>query len=225
MEEMLSFLAGLEANNNREWFHAHTQERKEASEAFKRLVQELIFEIGAFDERVLFHNPADLIYRIPRDMRLPNQPAPYNPTFRAHIGPKGKQPFPVGYYICIAANGKSFLGGGISVDFDRELTHRLREHIQWHGDELQAILEAPEFQKHFVLKGTALKKAPKGYDPFHPYIDLLRYKCMYAEGKLTERTLMAKRFPQRAGELFRMVKPFIDFLNEAVGDYVLPSDR
>ena len=108
MEEMLSFLAGLEANNNREWFHAHTQDRKEASEAFKRLVQELIFEIGAFDERVLFHNPADLIYRIPRDMRLPNQPAPYNPTFRAHIGPKGKQPFPVGYYICIAANGKSF---------------------------------------------------------------------------------------------------------------------
>ena len=225
MEEMLSFLAELEANNNREWYHSHVKERKEACAAFRDLVQELIFEIAKFDDRVLFHDPADLIYRIPRDMRIPNQPSPYNPTFRAHIGPKGKQPFPVGYYICIAPNGKSFLGGGISVSSERELTGLLRERIRFHGDELREILDAPDFRKHFALKGAALKNPPKGYDPFSPYADFLRYKCMYAEGPLSQRTLLAKRFPKRAGELFHMVKPFVDFLNDAVGDYTLPSDR
>ena len=165
------------------------------------------------------------MYRIPRDMRIPNQPTPYNPSFRAHIGPKGKQPFPIGYYICIAPGGKSFLGAGISVDSVRELTGLLREHIAWHGDELKVILDEPDFRRNFVLKGTALKNPPREYDPLHPHADLLRYKCMYAEGALSERTLRAKRFPQRAGELFHMVKPFADFLNEAVGNYVLPGDR
>ena len=224
-KEMLAFLAGLEANNNREWYHSHEAERKEAMGAFRSLVQELIFEIAKFDDRVLFHDPAELIYRIPRDMRIPNQPSPYNPTFRAHIGPKGKRPFPVGYYIYISPGGRSFLGGGISVDSMRDLTDRLRDHINWHGDELRAILDEPAFQKHFTIGGTKLKNVPRGYDPFHPHGDLLRYKCMYAECSLSDRTLLAKRFPKRAAELFYTAKPFIDFLNEATEGYELPKDR
>ena len=44
MDEMLQYLAELEANNERTWYHAHAEERKEATAAFLALVQELILK-------------------------------------------------------------------------------------------------------------------------------------------------------------------------------------
>ena len=46
---ILSYLKSLSENNNREWYHAHKAEYKEANAQFEALVQELILQIGKFD--------------------------------------------------------------------------------------------------------------------------------------------------------------------------------
>ena len=44
-----------------------------------------------------------------RAYRMENDRSPLNPSFRAHISSKGKQPVPVGYYLMIKSGGQSFL--------------------------------------------------------------------------------------------------------------------
>ena len=47
---ILSYLKSLSENNNREWYHAHKAEYKEANAQFEALVQELILQIGNLTE-------------------------------------------------------------------------------------------------------------------------------------------------------------------------------
>ncbi len=44
MEKVLSFLRGLEENNNKEWFDAHRKQYLEAKNIFSSFVTELIDE-------------------------------------------------------------------------------------------------------------------------------------------------------------------------------------
>ena len=61
-EKILKYLENLSENNNREWFHAHKQEYKEASGEFEALIQELIVRIGEFDTSILHNEPKDLTF-------------------------------------------------------------------------------------------------------------------------------------------------------------------
>lgn len=63
---MLDYLSALAENNNREWYHAHKNENKEATLQFERLIQELICGVGAFDESVLHNVPKELTFKCPR---------------------------------------------------------------------------------------------------------------------------------------------------------------
>ena len=117
---ILNYLTNLNENNNREWYHAHKGEYKEANAQFEALVQELIFQIGKFDSSILHREAKELTFKLVRDTRFSHDKSPYNPAFRAHIGPKGKLPVPVGYYLMIKPGGQSFLGGGLFADIDRK---------------------------------------------------------------------------------------------------------
>ena len=55
LKKILDFLSKLELNNNREWYHNHKQERLEILQEFENFLQDLIFEIGNFDESISYH--------------------------------------------------------------------------------------------------------------------------------------------------------------------------
>ena len=44
-QKILTYLRNLSENNNREWYHAHKQEYKEANGEFEALIQDLIVKI------------------------------------------------------------------------------------------------------------------------------------------------------------------------------------
>ena len=106
-EIMLSYLADLSANNEREWYNAHKKEYQAATEQFECLVQELIYAIGAFDASVLHNVPKELTFKLVRDTRFSRDKSPYNPSFRAHISSMGKLPVPVGYFVMIKQIGRA----------------------------------------------------------------------------------------------------------------------
>ena len=89
-QKILTYLENLRENNNREWYHAHKQEYKDANGAFEALIQKLITGIGAFDASVLHNEPKDLTFKLVRDTRFSHDKSPYNPAFRVHISAKGK---------------------------------------------------------------------------------------------------------------------------------------
>lgn len=222
MKNALDYLSLLELNNNREWYHSHKEEHKQAASEFEDLVQTLIFEIGQFDDSVIFKSPKELIYRLMRDTRLSTDKTPYNPSFRAHISYYGKMQIPVGYYISVKPDNRSFLGGGLFTYMFRDATLMIRDHIAQHGYELQEIVDNSDFKKYFTLKGTALKNVPKGYDPFHPQAELLKNKNWYVEYPITDKQLLSEDFIPLAAEIFRVLKPLNDYLNKALKGFVMP---
>ena len=84
---ILSYLKSLSENNNREWYHAHKAEYKEANAQFEALVQELVLQIGKFDRSIFPGKAKDLTFKLVRDTRFSHDKSPYHPAFRAHIGP------------------------------------------------------------------------------------------------------------------------------------------
>lgn len=221
---ILDYLKNLSENNNREWYHAHKAEYKEANARFEALVQELILQIGKFDSSILPREAKELTFKLVRDTRFSNDKSPYNPAFRAHIGPRGKLPVPVGYYLVIKPGGQSFLGGGLFADMFKEATSMVRDYIASNGGEWEKILHDPNFQKAFTLRGTALKNVPAGYDREHPQAEYLKYKSWYLEYPLGDDMVAdEERFLEEAVRLFRLMKPFHDFLNRALEGFQMPA--
>ena len=221
---ILHYLTELSNHNEREWYHAHKAEYREANAEFEALVQDLILKIGKFDSSVLHNQPKDLTFKLVRDTRFSHDKSPYNPAFRAHISSMGKLPVPVGYYLMIKPGGQSFLGGGLFADMFKEATAMVRDYIAANGREWEEILENPDFRKHFTVQGTALKNVPAGYDKEHPQAEYLKYKSWYLEYPLGDEALCnAEAFVAQAAELFRIMKPFNDYLNRALADFQMPT--
>lgn len=221
---IMDYLSILSVNNNREWYHANKAAYKKAAAEFEDLLQTLILEIGKFDSSIVHNNPKDLTFKIVRDTRFSHDKSPYNPAFRAHISSKGKLPVPVGYYLMIKPGGQSFLGGGLFADMFKDATAMVRDHIAAHGGEWEQIIHEPDFENYFTVQGTALKKVPAGYDKEHPQADYLKFKSWYLEYPLRDEDVIdAEKFLVKAAELFRIMKPFNDYLNKALADFQMPS--
>lgn len=221
---MMDYLSDLCMNNNREWYHANKNDFKKANAEFEELLQALMLEIGKFDSSILHNNPKDLTFKIVRDTRFSHDKSPYNPAFRAHISSKGKLPVPVGYYLMIKPGDQSFLGGGLFADMFKDATAMIRDYIVKNGEEWEKIIHDPEFEKYFSVQGTALKKVPAGYDKEHPQAEYLKFKSWYLEYPIKDEELSnTEIFLTKATELFHMIKPFNDYLNNALADFEMPT--
>ena len=218
------YLSQLSANNNREWYHAHKEDYKRANAEFEELLQTLIWEIGKFDDSIIHNTPGELTFKLVRDTRFSHDKSPYNPAFRAHISSKGKLPVPVGYYLMIKPGNQSFLGGGLFSDMFKDATGMIRDHIVKNGKEWERLIHEPEFEKYFTVQGTALKKVPAGYEKEHPQAEYLKFKSWYLEYPLKDEELKDEEaFLAKATELFRIMKPFNDYLNRALADFQMPA--
>lgn len=220
---MMDFLADLAAHNDREWFHAHKAEYQAATHEFEELVRRLTLELRAGDPDIPLLEPKELTFKLMRDTRFSADKSPYNPSFRAHIGPQGKLPIPVGYYLMLQPGGRTFLGGGLFADMFKDATAMLRDHIAAHGDEWQGTLEDPDFARRFTVAGTALKKVPQGYDPGHPQAEWLKYKSWYLEVPVADETVLGDGFVDYAVETFLAMKAFNGFLNRGLEGFRMPE--
>ena len=220
---IIKYLTDLGENNNREWYHAHKSENKAASAEFESLIRELIFSIGEFDSSVIHNEPKNLTFKLTRDTRFSHDKSPYNPAFRAHISSMGKLPVPVGYYIMLKPGNQSFLGGGLFADMFKDATAMVRDYIVQNGEEWEKIIQAPEFMKYFTVQGSALNNVPAGYEKEHPQAEYLKFKSWYLEYPIRDEELRdAEAFLTKATELFRIMKPFNDYLNKALKGFQMP---
>lgn len=221
---ILNYLWELSKNNNREWYHAHKEDYKEANARFEELVQAFILEIGKFDSSILHNNPKDLTFKLVRDTRFSHDKSPYNPAFRAHISSGGKLPVPVGYYIMLKPGGQSFLGGGLFADIFKDATAMVRDYITKNSEEWDRIIHEPEFRKFFTVQGTALKNVPSGYDKEHLQAEYLKMKSWYLEYSIADEELQeGDKLFSKAVKIFETMKPFNDYLNQALAGFKMPE--
>src|SRR5581483_12141343 len=105
------------------------------------------------------------------------------------------------------------VGGGLYMP-DPEVLRELRRHIAEHHSDLRKILNSARLKRLLgELHGEQLSRVPKGFPADHPAADLLRYKRFILYIQLPPETASGTALLSEIVQRFRVMSPFIDFLN------------
>ncbi|SEA20391.1 DUF2461 domain-containing protein [Pedobacter hartonius] len=212
--ETLAFLTEIVENNNREWF-AQNKDRYEIAKAdVLSFVEELIPVLYAVDSEFPIETQAKkCLMRIYRDIRFSKNKNPYKNNYGISFSVKNSHG--PEYYLHLQP-GKSYFAAGYWMPEAPDLKN-IREEIDYNTSEFLEIIKAENFVSLFTLsKEDTLKKAPKGYDPQHPQIDLLKLKSFIATFPISDEELFTPSIVNHLKKAFEGIYPFVQFLKRAV---------
>ena len=211
----LQFLAKLEKNNNRDWFNENKNRYLEAQADVINFVDNLIQEIGKFDEDILKLDAKKSLFRIYRDTRFSKDKSPYKNNFGASLG-IGKGSQKAGYYVHIQPE-KSFVGCGVYQPASDTLK-KIRTEISQNGDEFLQIITNKNFKNTFgeLSREDQLKKIPQGFEKEDPMADYLKLKSFVVLKNITDTEILDKNAVENLGYYLKSAKEFNAFLNRAV---------
>lgn len=218
-QEILQFLRDLSANNERSWFLANKDRYLRARADMERLAERVIGEISAFDPSVARLTGKDCLYRIYRDVRFSPDKRPYKEHMGCYVNPMGRCSLHVGYYLHIQPFDRSFVAGG-TWQAPTNILNMIRQKIVNRTDEFRAIVEEPRFKRLFPsITDMPLKVMPRGLPKDFPYPQYVKCRSFCVGHPLPDSFFDDSRWSARVGEMFRLMKPFLDFLNEVIDDY------
>ncbi|WP_406047515.1 DUF2461 domain-containing protein [Kribbella sp. NBC_00889] len=159
----LDFYDDLEMDNSKTYWTAHKQVYEESVKApMTALLAELEPEFG----------PAKL-FRPYRDVRFARDKSPY----KTHQGAFIDVAPSTGWYVQVAAPGVRVAAGFYEASSERLARVRAAIDDDRRGKQLEKLL-AKLTATGWTVGGDKLKTSPRGYDPEHPRIDLLRHKSL-----------------------------------------------
>lgn len=221
MQEILTFLRDLEANNYKEWFQENKPRYEKVLKKWYAFCQELILEIGQYDPDIAKLTLKDCTYRIYRDTRFSKDKTPYKTHFGVFLAPGGKKSMHAGYYFHIGTGGEGsyptahMLAAG-NYCYDPKAIKILREDISDGWEEFHREVMQVADSSFSVDMDGALKKVPKEFDANAPYADFMRLKSFCLVKPVDDSFITAPDLVKRVAELFRTTKPFNDYVNRAV---------
>lgn len=209
----LAFLKKLKDHNDRDWFNANKEEFLVEQAMVTGFAEALLQDLNAHD---VIETPsgAKSIYRIYRDTRFSKDKTPYKTHWSGSFKRAGKNRRG-GYYFHIES-GNSFIGGGFWGPNNSDLK-LIREDLSFDATPLRKILNSKAFVSTFEnLKGDQLKTTPKGFDANDEAIDLLRYKQYLVLRKFSDEEVLGPDFLKEAGQTFKNMRPFLDYMSEVL---------
>lgn len=217
-ENIFAFLRNIAAHNDREWFKAHRAEYDEARAIFEDMAQTLINRISTFDPEVANVEVNNTLYRFYRDTRFSPDKSPYKRHFGTYINTMGKKSIHGGYYFHIEPDNSMAACGSYWLPSDA--LYAVRNSIVVEIDRFRSIVENPEFKSLYPTIGIEhLKTLPKGFPRDFPYPEYIRPKDYALCTTLTENDILADDWADTVAYRFKVLKPFLDFINETVDDY------
>ncbi len=215
MKEIFKFLLDLKENNNREWFKANKARYDKLKKQFGEFTDKLITEISKIDSGVAGLTSKDCIFRIYKDVRFSKDKTPYKTHFGAYMAVGGRKSISAGYYLHYQP-GDAFAGGGVHSP-DSKTLNAIRTAIYNNPKAFKKIIEAHDFTKTFKeLTGAKLKTFPRDFPRDFEFIDLIRFKEYLAIKPLSDDDLLANDLKSRLMEIFKVQKPFNEYINNAL---------
>lgn len=206
--EAFDFYERLAADNSKAWWQAHKGEYEEFVKGpLLALAGELESEFGEAH-----------LFRPYRDVRFSKDKAPLKDHQGAFIGLEDA----VGYYLQVSAAGLMVAGGWYAPQ--GEQINRFRAAIQeGHAGHVRVLLAKLEKQG-WEVDGQPLKTRPKGIDPDHPDLDLLRFRAVtMAKHYPVEAWMGTKKALTRVRTDWRQIQPITEWLADHVGPAVDPA--
>jgi uncharacterized protein (TIGR02453 family) len=197
-EAALDFYEDLEMDNTRSFWTAHKEMYETSVRApMVALLAELEPEFGTAK-----------VYRPYRDVRYAKDKTPYK-THQGGFVACGES---TGWYVQVDARGV-FIGVGCYA-MSREALGRMRDAIvdERRGRNLEALV-AGLTDTGWTVTGDRLKTTPRGYDPQHPRIELLRYKAIHATRSYGfDPVIHTSELRDRIAEHWRAGQPLVAWL-------------
>lgn len=211
--EMIQFFRSLKRNNRREWFqprkHLYEQHVKEP---MLELVAAINTELMKFAPEYVT-DPKKALFRIYRDTRFSADKTPYKTHAAASFWRRGADHTGAGGFYFSVAYEKIEIAGGIWHP-SPETTLMVRNHIAEKHAELRKILANKKNLKLVGdLQGEELSRAPKGFDPAHPALDLIKKKDWIVDISLDPGVATTPKLYREILERFRAMAPMIEYLN------------
>jgi uncharacterized protein (TIGR02453 family) len=211
--EMIQFFRSLKRNNRREWFqprkHLYEQQVKEP---MLELVSTINSELMKFAPEYVT-DPKKALFRIYRDTRFSADKTPYKTHVAASFWRRGADHTGAGGYYFSVSHDNIEIAGGIWHP-SPETTLLVRHHIADNYAELRKILANKKNRKLVGdLQGDELTRAPKGFDPGHPALDLIKKKDWIFDVSLDPVLATTSRLYREVMDRFRAMEPLIEYLN------------
>jgi len=201
-DDALVFYEGLEADNSKTYWNDNKIRYDEFVRApMEALLSDVEKEFGT-----------GKIFRPYRDVRFARDKTPYKTAIAASVG---------GHYVQLSAAGLMVAAGYYDTASDQveRMRRAIADDVQ--GPALASILDALR-KGHFDVNGQQLKTRPRGFDPDHPRIDLLRYRTLVVYKRWApEPWLHTRQAMQRVQKAWRAFEPLGGWLDTNVG----PSNR
>lgn len=208
--EALGFLVELALNNDRSWF----QPRKARYEALlKEPLERLCTAVDAeFQARgiPLTADAARSPFRIYRDVRFSRDKAPYKTNVGASF-PWAGEGGGVGGYFHLEPGG-IFVGGGMWHPAPARLA-AWRNAVVSERERVHAALDDTGFRAMFgAVDGDRLKRAPAGFAPDDPDLELLKLKDVTFGRALSDEDAIAADLPATIAETLASAAPVLRLL-------------
>lgn len=217
MRSYLKFLSQLAENNSKEWMDANKKWYQDTRAEFLEDVEVFLKQLSELEPEFSTFKPKECVFRQNRDIRFSANKNPYKLNFGAYFSPGGKKSDGPGYYVQVQP-GNSFFGGGIWMP-PSDVLKKIRKEIDYSGAELEKIETESEFKKLFgEISGEKLKTSPRDYEADHPYIEYLKLKSFTVTRPISDKDVDSGNYINLAMEGFRKMKPFNDFLAQAIED-------
>jgi uncharacterized protein (TIGR02453 family) len=212
--QSLRFLRDLKRHNDRDWFQPRKSIFEEhVKEPMHALIQKVNHELAGSAPGFVT-DPKKAMLRIYRDTRFSQDKTPYKTHASALFWRKqaGKLGGAV-LYLSISP-AECVIAGGSYMPTPPELL-ALRQHLAENHARLGAILKVKALRDSFgELRGEQLQRAPKGFDPNHRAIELLKQKQWYLRASLAPQAVTEEQFVPDVLKKVRLLIPLVNFLNE-----------
>lgn len=217
---IISFLAELKNNNNREWFTANKDRYLQARAYFEKIGEDLICEIAKVDDEIKHVQVKDCVFRIYRDIRFSHDKTPYKTHFGVFVAADGgRKSQRGGYYLHLDPAG-SFFAMGVWCP-DPKLLKMLRQSVYDNIDEFNEIRNNIQFKNIFdgFSEEEKLKTVPAGFPKDFPEAEFLKLKHYLINHDLTQKELDSTDFIKELGKIAETGYPLNRFLNYTVDEY------
>jgi uncharacterized protein (TIGR02453 family) len=207
------FMRELKSNNAREWFVQNKEAYQTELGFVEAFADALLNNISTHD---VIETPTGKksLHRIYRDTRFSKDKTPFKTNWSG--GFRRATKYRRGGYYYHFEPGDSFVLGGVWGAHPLDLK-RIRDDIAFDAKPLRDILSSAAFIDTFgKLQGEQLKTSPKGYDPTHEAIDLLRYKQFLIIRRFSDEEVLSYNFFRLACKAFRNMRPFFDYMSEVL---------
>jgi uncharacterized protein (TIGR02453 family) len=214
--EALDFLVELALNNDRSWFGPRKAEYEALlKQPLERLCTAVDEEFRARD-LPLAADPARSPFRIYRDVRFAKDKSPYKTNVGASFPWTGAGGGVGGYFHL--EPGGIFVGGGMWHPAPARLA-AWRNAVATDPGLVQAAVGDPGFRATFgTVGGDRLKRAPTGFPPDHPDIELLKLKDVVFSCPLADADVLEPDLPATIAMALAQATPVLRLLAGLPGD-------